>query len=101
MKSELKETSPTQQEIHRTIDADTVKESYGRISKRYASRARVDGFRPGYAPLDVVRLKFRAEIKGDVLQDVIPAQVEEAIREHDLHPLTAPHLPLEHKAAVK
>jgi len=101
MKSELKETSPTQREIHLTIDADTVKESYGRISKRYASRARVDGFRPGYAPLDVVRLKFREEIKGDVLQDVIPAQVEEAIREHDLHPLTEPHLHLENQEAVK
>src|SRR6478672_502558 len=101
MKSELKETSSTQREIHLTIDADTVKESYGRISKKYASRARVDGFRPGYAPLDVVRLKFREEIKGDVLQDVIPTQVEEAIREHDLQPLTEPHLHLENQETVK
>src|SRR3569833_27456 len=101
MKSELKETSPTQREIHLTIDGDTLKEAYGRISKRYASRARVDGFRPGYAPLDVVRMKFRDEIKGDVLQDVIPAKVEEAIREHDLHPLTEPHLHLENQETVK
>ena len=101
MKSELKETSPTQREIHLTIDGETLKEAYGRISKRYASRARVDGFRPGYAPLDVVRMKFKEEIKGDVLQDVIPAKVEEAIREHDLHPLTEPHLHLENQETVK
>src|SRR6478672_6217692 len=101
MKSELKETSPTQREIHLTIDGETLKEAYGRISKRYASRARVDGFRPGYAPLDVVRLKFKEEIKGDVLQDVIPTKVEEAIREHDLQPLTEPHLHLENQDAVK
>src|SRR5437764_5125745 len=101
MKSELKETSSTQREIHLTIDADAVKEWYGRISKKYASRARVDGFRPGYAPLDVVRLKFKEEIRGDVLQDVIPAKVEEAIREHDLHPLTEPHLHLENQETVK
>lgn len=101
MKSELKTTSPTQREIHLTIDGDTLKEAYGRISKRYASRARVDGFRPGYAPLDVVRMKFKEEIKGDVLQDVIPAKVEEAIREHDLHPLTEPHLHLENQETVK
>jgi trigger factor len=101
MKSELKETSPTQREIHLTIDGDTLKESYGRISKRYASKARVDGFRPGYAPLDVVRMKFREEIKGDVLQDVIPAKVEEAIREHDVQPLTEPHLHLENQETVK
>ena len=101
MKSELKETSPTQREIHLTIDGDTLKEAYGRISKKYASRARVDGFRPGYAPLDVVRMKFKEEIKGDVLQDVIPAKVEEAILEYDLHPLTEPHLHLENQETVK
>jgi len=101
MKSELKETSPTEREIHLTIDGDTLKEAYGRISKRYASKARVDGFRPGYAPLDVVRIKFRDEIKGDVLQDVIPTKVEQAIREHDLHPLTEPHLHLENQETVK
>ncbi|MBV9240570.1 MAG: trigger factor [Acidobacteria bacterium] len=101
MKSELKETSPTQREIHLTIDGETLKEAYGRISKRYASRARVDGFRPGYAPLDVVRIKFKEEIKGDVLQDVIPSKVEEAIREHDLQPLTEPHLHLENQETVK
>ncbi|MFL6375284.1 MAG: trigger factor, partial [Pyrinomonadaceae bacterium] len=101
MKSELKQTSPTQREIHLTIDAATVKESYGRISKRYATKARVDGFRPGYAPVDVVRLKYKEEIKGDVLQDVIPTEVEAAIREHDLHPLTEPHLHLENQETVK
>jgi trigger factor len=101
MKSELKETSSTQREIHLTIDGDTLKESYGRISKKYASKARVDGFRPGYAPLDVVRMKFKEEIKGDVLQDVIPVKVEEAIREHELHPLTEPHLHLENQETVK
>ncbi len=101
MKSELKETSPTEREIHLTIDGETLKEAYGRISKRYASRARVDGFRPGYAPIDVVRMKFKEEIKGDVLQDVIPSKVEEAIREHDLHPLTEPHLHLENQETVK
>ncbi|HEY2846993.1 MAG TPA: trigger factor [Pyrinomonadaceae bacterium] len=101
MKSELKETSPTQREIHLTIDGETLKEAYGRISKKYASRARVDGFRPGYAPLDVVRMKFKEEIKGDVLQDVIPTKVEEAIREHELHPLTEPHLHLENQETVK
>lgn len=101
MKSELKETSSTEREIHLTIDPETLKEAYGRISKRYASRARVDGFRPGYAPLDVVRLKFKEEIKGDVLQDVIPAKVEEAIREHALQPLTEPHLHLENQDTVK
>ena len=92
MKSQIREVSPTQKELTIEIDAAVLKESYGKVSKRYTDRANVPGFRKGYAPLDVIRLRFKDEIKGDVLQDVIPTQIEKAIREHDLHPLAEPHL---------
>lgn len=101
MKSELKEVSPTQREIHIQIDGDSLRESYGKVSKKYASRANVPGFRKGYAPLDVVRLRFKEEIKGDVLQDVIPTAVTAAIQEHNLHPLAEPHLHLDDHENVK
>lgn len=95
MKSELKEVSATQKELKIEIDAATLKDAYGRVSKKYASRANVPGFRKGYAPVDVIRLRFKEEIKGDVLQEVIPPAVNAAIEEHDLHPLTEPHLHLD------
>lgn len=101
MKSEVKVISPTQKEIHLQIDADTVREAYGRVSQKYAKRASVPGFRKGLVPLDVVRLRFKEEIKSDVLQDVIPQKVTDAIREHDLHPLAEPDLHLEDHETVK
>jgi trigger factor len=101
MKSELKDISPTQKEIHVEIDADALKEAYGRVSKKYAQRANVPGFRKGYAPVDVVRMRFREEIKSEVLQDVIPGEVAAAIEEHGLNPLSEPHLHLEDQDNVK
>src|SRR3954449_4406225 len=101
MKSELKEISPTQKEIHLQIDAEAVKASYGKVSKKYAQRANVPGFRKGYAPLDVVRLRFKEEIKNDVLQEVLPAKVSEAIMEHQLQPLAEPHLHIDDAANIK
>ena len=101
MKSELKEISPTQREIHLQIDAESLKVAYGKVSQKYAKRANVPGFRKGYAPLDVVRVRFREEIKSDVLQDVVPTAVTAAILEHDLHPLTEPQLHLEDHENVK
>lgn len=101
MKTEIRDVSPTQKELTIEIPADVLKESYGKVSKRYADRASVPGFRKGYAPLDVVRLRFKEEIKSDVLQDVIPTQVTEAIREHNLQPLTEPHLHLDNHEKVK
>ncbi len=101
MKSEIKEISPTQKEIHLQIDADELKAAYGKVSQKYAKRASVPGFRKGYAPLDVIRLRFREEIKSEVLQEVVPNAVTAAIEEHDLHPLAEPQLHLDDAANVK
>lgn len=101
MNSELKEISPTQRELHIEVDPAVIKEAYGKVSKRFADRANVPGFRKGFAPLDVVRLRFKEEIKSEVLQLVVPDQVAAAIREHDLHPLTEPQMHLEDVENVK
>src|ERR1035437_4345501 len=95
MKSELKEVSPTRKELKIEIDAATVKEAYGKVSQKYAKGANVPGFRRGNAPVDIVRLRFKEEIRSDVLQHVIPDAVNQAITENELHPLTEPQLHLE------
>ena len=100
MKSEIKEVSPTQRELTIEIDAASLKDAYGRVSKKYAKGATVPGFRKGYAPVDVVRIRYKEEIKSEVLQDVIPTKVADAIREHDLTPLTEPHLHLDDQENV-
>ncbi|HMU35104.1 MAG TPA: trigger factor [Pyrinomonadaceae bacterium] len=101
MKTELKEVSPTQREIHIEIDAETVKTAYGKAVSKYAKRATVPGFRKGFAPADVVKIRYKEEIRSEVLQTVVPAKVTDAIREHDLTPLTEPHLHLENPETVK
>jgi trigger factor len=101
MKSELKEISPTQREIHVQIDADTLKDAYGKVSQKYARGASVPGFRKGYAPLDVVRLRYKDEIRSEVLQQVLPSAVSEAIQEHNLQPLAEPHLHIDDVDNVK
>ena len=58
------------------------------------------GFRKGYAPLDVVRLRFKDEIRSEVLQEVVPEVVSDAIKEHDLHPLSEPHIHLDDQENV-
>jgi trigger factor len=101
MKSEIKEVSPTQRELHIEVDADVLKEAYGKVSQRYAKGASVPGFRKGYAPLDVIKLRFKEEIKQEVLQMLLPQMVSEAITEHDLQPLSEPHLHIENVETLK
>ena len=101
MKTELKDISTTRKEIKIDIDAETVKAAYNKVSKKYATSANVPGFRKGNAPLDVVRVRFRDEIRSDVLQEVLPTAVTDAIEEHDLQPLAEPELHLDNAENLK
>ena len=101
MNSELKEISSTQRELHIEVDPAILKEAYAKVSKRYADKASIPGFRKGFAPLDVVRMRFKEEIKNEVLQLVLPDQVTAAIEEHDLHPLAEPHLHVDDVENIK
>src|SRR6187549_2507277 len=95
MKSEIKDVSSTQKELTIEIDAARLRDAYGKVSQKYANKANVPGFRKGYAPVDVVRLRFKDEIRSEVLQEVVPEVVSDAIKEHDLHPLSEPHIHLD------
>jgi FKBP-type peptidyl-prolyl cis-trans isomerase (trigger factor) len=59
------------------------------------------GFRKGYAPLDVVRLRYKDEIKNEVAPAGPPAKVTEAIEEHKLQPLAEPHLHIDDAENIK
>lgn len=101
MKSELIEVSPTRKEIKIEIEPEALKAAYQKVSQKYASAANVPGFRKGYAPLDVVRLRYKDEIKNEVLQQLLPEKVTEAIQFHELQPLTEPHLHIDDVENVK
>jgi trigger factor len=92
MKTELKEVSPTQREIKIEIEPEAVKEVYNKVSRKYAQGASVPGFRKGLAPLDVIRLRFKEEIQNEVLRELLPQKVQQAIEEHGLNPLSEPQL---------
>ncbi len=101
MKTEITDISPTQKELKIEIEPEAVREVYNKVSQKYAKGAQVDGFRKGYAPLDIVRMRFKEQIRSEVLQEIVSTRVTEAIQENDLHPLTEPHLHLEDSENLK
>lgn len=100
MKTELIDVSPTQKEIKIEVDADAIKDVFAKISQKYAKGASIPGFRKGFAPLDIVRLRYKEEIKNEVLQQILPQKVAEAIQEFALQPLTEPQLHIENAESV-
>src|SRR5438445_12622646 len=100
MKTELKEISPTRIQIDVEIDADAVRAVYDRISDNYAKAANVPGFRPGHAPRAVVRTRFKDQIRTEVLRELLPSAVQQAVEEHKLEPLGEPELNLENSEGL-
>ena len=100
MKTELINLSPTRKEIKIEIEADDVRAAYDRISDQYAQHATVPGFRPGHAPRSVVRTRFKDKIRSDVLQELVPQAVQDAIKEHNLEAIGEPELHLDNTDAV-
>ncbi|NNE98973.1 MAG: trigger factor [Pyrinomonadaceae bacterium] len=101
MNTELINVSETNKEIRIEIPPEQVREVYDSVSKKYADQAQVPGFRKGLAPLDVIRMRFQEEIKSEVIQEILPPRVTEAIQKHELSPLAEPHLHLEDPENVK
>ncbi|HMQ02692.1 MAG TPA: trigger factor [Pyrinomonadaceae bacterium] len=95
MKSELVEVSPTRKELKIEVEADAVRDVYANVSRKYSKGASVPGFRKGFAPLDVVKIRYKDEIKNEVLREVLPPKVAEAIQSHGLTPLVEPELHVE------
>lgn len=101
MKTELKEISPTQKEIHIEIPAENVRETYNKVSQKYARSVTIPGFRKGFAPVDVVKLRYQEEIKSEVFRELLPNQVSNAIEENNISPLGEPHLHIDDVENVK
>lgn len=101
MNTELIDISPTRKEIKIEIEPQAVKQAYDKVSRKYAQGAQVAGFRKGNAPVDVVRMRYKEEIRQETLQEIVTDRVTEAIREHDLTPLVQPELHLDDHENIK
>ncbi len=101
MNTELIEVSPTQKEIKIEIEPAEVREVYNRVSHKFAKSAQIDGFRKGFAPVDIIRLRYKDQIQSETLQELFSPKVGEAIQEYKLTPLAEPHLHLEDAENVK
>jgi trigger factor len=79
-------------ELDLEIPAEEVTKATERVAKELARVARVPGFRPGKAPISLIKRRFADDIKGEVLQSLVPERVEKAVVEQKLSPVSQPQV---------
>src|SRR5580698_2651308 len=79
-------------EIELEIPADKVQKAADKITRDIIKVARIPGFRPGKAPMTLVRRRFADDIEGEVVQSLVPEALEKALSEKNLIPVTRPEV---------
>lgn len=79
-------------ELELEIPAEDVQKTSEKIARDLARVARIPGFRPGKAPVTLIRRRFAEEIKGEVLESLVPECIEQALTEKKLTPVTRPQV---------
>src|SRR5216110_3180190 len=90
MKAELIDISACKKNLDIEIPQEVVEREITQIAQEFARRARVPGFRPGKAPVGVVKTRFREEILSEMMQHLMPKYVGDAIQERQLDIVQAP-----------
>ena len=79
-------------ELELEIPAEEVSKASEKVAKEFAKMARVPGFRPGKAPISLIKRRFAEDIKSEVLQNLVPETVEKAVSEQKLTPVSQPQV---------
>lgn len=86
----MRDVGSCRREFEIEVPAEEVDAECLRVAREYRRRARIDGFRKGKAPLDLVRQRFEEAIGDDVSERLAPKYWRMAREEHDIHPLLPP-----------
>jgi trigger factor len=78
--------------LHVTVPVDRVRQAEDRALQYYTKRAKLPGFRPGKAPVGVVRKRFGDAIRQSVLEEVIREGWETARSAESLKPIADPSI---------
>lgn len=72
------------------LPKDKVEAEFDSTYKKYQSKAKISGFRPGKAPLEVVKSHYKEQIFGDVLESLLVRGYQEALDQTQLRPIGSP-----------
>ena len=86
------ETTGISRRLQISIPAATVSDFEDRAAKKYATQARLPGFRPGKAPAAMVRKRFAEAIRQEAIEALVQESYKEAVDREGLKLATQPHL---------
>ena len=90
MKIELKELKNCGRELRIEVEKEKVEKEFKTIYSDLGRKAKIPGFRPGKAPINVIRAHFGEEVKREVFDKLVPPSCTAAIKEKGISSIITP-----------
>ena len=88
--AEIVEISSCKKSLVVEVPSAEVDQEVDKMARQYARTAKVPGFRPGKVPLDIIKQRYKSEMRNDVINEIIQRSWREAVEKNDLHALEEP-----------
>ncbi len=93
MKSEIKSTDGLKREVEVEIPVDRVDAAFSKQYNKFRKQAKIKGFRPGKAPLTMIKSIYADSVRGEVFQELVSESYPDVIKEHSLKVASQPDFP--------
>jgi trigger factor len=74
------------------VPADEVAKAYRNVAASYRKYAKIPGFRPGKVPENIIRRRFAAEIRKEVIDTLLPERFNKAVNDLAIRPVGQPQV---------
>ena len=92
MKAQIEEVNSVQRRIKVELSEQDVNNAFDAVYRNLRKKARIRGFRPGKAPLQVLRKFYGNSVAVDVADRLVRDHLFSAIQDQSLQPIAAPVL---------
>ncbi len=87
-----KKTDGVERLLQISVPVETVRDAEDRAARRYATRVRLPGFRPGKAPAAMVKKKFADAIRQETLESLVQEAYKEVLEREKYKLASQPHV---------
>ena len=92
MQVSVETTGALERRIEVSVPRERIEQAIDERLKRVSRTAKLKGFRPGKVPLKVVKQQFGAQVRQEVLSDLMQSSFAEAVTQEKLNPAAGPRI---------
>ena len=95
MKVKIKKLKDLERKITISVEVDKYNSKFSSKIKNIKTKAKIDGFRKGNVPDDVLEQRYGQTVHGEVINELIQESYPKAISENEIRPASSPKVTID------